>query len=211
MYCVPKQHDSHMVNSIQTIFKLIDDFQADCSAVDYFDQKYASNKQKSMGLLRLLLTNIGFQSVAAIRLMHCARDLPLPLGGEVLSRIIRYVYGMEIHWQAQIAPGVTFVHGNGIVISKNAKIGARCLIFHNVTLGESRDPVTAEVGAPTLEENVHVGPGATLVGPINIGRGSKIMAGAVLNHSVPPHSMVKPAQATITKRSNNTPAKEDAL
>jgi serine acetyltransferase len=70
-----------------------------------------------------------------------------------------------------------------------------------VTLGEGIDPQTREVGAPHLHRNVHVGPGATLLGPIEVGEGTKIMAGAVLSQSVPPNSLVKPADPVVTGRS----------
>ena len=59
-------------------------------------------------------------------------------------------------------------------------VGEGCILFHNVTLGEGVDPETRETGAPTLGRDVHVGPGATLLGPIHVGDGTKIMAGAVL-------------------------------
>ena len=151
-------------------------------------------------ILKLFATNIGFQSIVVIRAMQLARDLSIPFGGEVLSRLIRHLYGMEIHWQADIAPGISLVHGNGIVISKAAKVNDGCLLFQNVTLGHSRNPKSGEVGAPTVERNVHIGPGATLLGPITVGEGSKIMAGAVLAQSVPANSVVKPAEASIQSR-----------
>lgn len=84
---------------------------------------------------------------------------------------------------AELSPGIALVHGNGLVISHAATVKSGCILFHNVTLGEGMDPETRERGAPTLEEGVHVGPGATLLGPITVGAGTKIMAGAVLNRS----------------------------
>jgi serine acetyltransferase len=62
------------------------------------------------------------------------------------------------------------------------------------------DPETGAMGAPTLERNVHVGPGATLIGPILVGEGTKIMAGSVLNRSVPPNSLVRPAPVDVVVR-----------
>jgi serine O-acetyltransferase len=119
---------------------------------------------------------------------------------QVTSRLIRHAYGAEVHWKSRIEPGVSIVHGCGLVISHAATIGEGCLLFQNVTLGESVDPKTRQVGAPTLGRDVHIGPGATLLGPISIGDRSKIMAGAVVTCSVPPDSLVRPAEATITKR-----------
>jgi serine O-acetyltransferase len=118
----------------------------------------------------------------------------------IASRIIRHLYGAEIHWDAELAPGVIVVHGNGLVISHAARVGVGCVLFQHVTLGESIHPDTRLVGAPTLEPGVHVGAGAVLVGPITIGQGTKIMANAVLVRSVPPHSLVETPAATIRPR-----------
>jgi serine O-acetyltransferase len=118
----------------------------------------------------------------------------------VASRLIRHLYGAEIHWNAEVADGVSIVHGNGLVLSHQARVGPGCILFHNVTLGVGLDPVTRESGAPTLGKDVHVGPGATLLGPIHVGDGTKVMAGAVLTHSVPPNSLVKPAPVEVSVR-----------
>lgn len=144
-----------------------------------------------------LLTKIGFQMTTATRLMHLARDAHVPVAPQVISRFIRHAYAAEIHWDAQIAPGLSIVHGNGLVLSHRAVIEEGCILFHNVTLGEGIDPETREVGAPHLERDVHVGPGAVLLGPITVGRGSKIAAGAVLSRSVPPDSIVQPGDARV--------------
>jgi len=92
------------------------------------------------------------------------------------------------------------VHGFGLAISHAAKVGPACILFHNVTLGMGIDPKTRESGAPTLEANVHVGPGATLIGPITVGAGSKIMAGVTLTHSVPPGSVVAAPEPEVRRR-----------
>src|SRR5690606_15886780 len=109
----------------------------------------------------------------------------------------------EIHWDADIAPGISIVHGNGLVISKAAKVGPGCILFHQVTLGEGIDPETRAVGAPHLVADVHVGPGAKLLGPITVGAGSKIMAGVVLTRSVPPGSLVQAPVPLVTQRRQN--------
>ena len=147
-----------------------------------------------------LTRKIGLQMLAAVRLMRLARDSGVPSGAQVISRLIRHFYAAEIHWDTEIAPGVSIVHGVGLVLSHRARIGPGCILFHNVTLGEGIDPVTREVGAPTLGRDVHVGPGAALLGPITVGDGSKIMAGSVLTQSVPPRSIVKPTDVEIASR-----------
>lgn len=173
---------------------------ADYGSMQKYRQKYHA---EAVPLARLpidAVRKIGFQMMVATRAMRLARDLHVPLGGQVASRLIRHLYGAEIHWDTEVDGGVCLVHGTGIVLSHRAVVGEGCILFHNVTLGEGLDPVTRESGAPTLGKNVHVGPGATLLGPIHVGDGTKIMAGAVLTRSVPPNSLVKPAEATVTTR-----------
>lgn len=157
------------------------------------------------------VTKIGFQMMVAVRVMGLLKDARVPLGPQVMSRLIRHVYGAEIHWDADLAPGVAVVHGNGLVVSHAAKVGEGAILFQNATLGESLDPETGVVGGPALGRNVHVGPGAVLLGPIQVGDGSKVMAGAVLNKSVPPSSLVAPAEARVQSRSARDPAKAPAV
>jgi serine O-acetyltransferase len=174
---------------------------ADYASVQENRSKY---HQETISLKRMpvdLVRKIGFQTLTVVRLMQLCRDLRLPVAPMVLSRALRHVYGTEIHWDADIAPGVSIVHGVGLVISHAATVGEKCILFHNVTLGEGLDKETKKRGAPTLEERVHVGPGATLLGPIVVGMGTKIGAGAVLDHSVPPNSLVMPQGPKVVARS----------
>jgi serine O-acetyltransferase len=140
------------------------------------------------------------------RVMRCFRALGLTPVAMIMSRCIRHIYAAEIHWDAELAPGVAIVHGTGLVLSREAKVGSGCILFQSVTLGVSVDPVSREVGGPTLEDDVHVGPGAALLGPITIGRGTKIMANAVVMHSVPANSIVEIASATIRTRARGEPS-----
>ena len=81
----------------------------------------------------------------------------------ITSRMIRHLYGSDIHWDARFETGVQIVHGMGLAISPKARIGKDVILFQNVTLGESGN------GAPNVGNNVHIGPGSTLLGPITIG------------------------------------------
>jgi serine acetyltransferase/GT2 family glycosyltransferase len=144
--------------------------------------------------------NIGLQILVAYRVMRA-----LYLGGhglpaKIMSRVIRHLYGSDIHWEADFAPGVVLVHGFGLAVSKAAKVGEGCILFHGITLGMGRDSRTGETGAPTLEPGVHVGVGATLVGPITVGAGSKIMAGCTVTTSVPPRSLVEAPTPAVRAR-----------
>ena len=134
---------------------------------------------------------IGFQLMIAYRVMRFFRQAGLGLGAQFMSRSIRHAFASDVHWDAELEPGVVIVHGFGLAISYAARVRAGCILFQNVTLGFGSDPETRLGGAPLLEKNVHVGIGATLYGPITVGEGTKIMAGCVLSRSVPARSIVE--------------------
>jgi serine acetyltransferase/glycosyltransferase involved in cell wall biosynthesis len=134
---------------------------------------------------------IGFQLMIAYRVMRFFRRAGLELGAQFMSRTIRHAFASDVHWDAELEPGIVIVHGFGLAISYAARVRHGAILFQNVTLGYGPDPETKEGGAPLLEKNVHVGIGATLFGPIVVGEGTKIMAGCVLNRSVPPRSIVE--------------------
>lgn len=163
--------------------------------------KYLGDELPPTALPTQLVKSIGLQMMFSIRCMHLLRDAGMGVGAQIASRMIRYVYGAEIHWQSTWAPGVNIVHGNGLVVGSNARVGPGCVLLHNVTLGDAFDRASGKIGGPTLERNVHIGPGCTLLGPITVGADSKLMAGTTLDTSVPPRSLVLPPPATVKSRS----------
>jgi serine O-acetyltransferase len=180
----------------------VEAFRADFNFYEKYGAKYHKDHVTQAKVAGALVTKIGLQMSAGIRLMQALDAANIPVAPQVVCRLIRHLYSAEIHWKAKIAPGVSIVHGNGLVISRDATVGPGCILFHNVTLGRGIDPDTRAVGAPTLGANVHVGPGATLIGPIHIGDGSKIMAGAVVTESVPDNSLVRSVPITVSARGN---------
>jgi serine acetyltransferase len=178
---------------------------ADHAAVHAFAGRYNAERGDAGSFASDLVQRIGFQMMVAIRLMHLGRDLRIPLSGPVMSRLIRHLYSAEIHWEADIAPGVCIVHGNGLVISRSAKVGPGCLLFQGVTLGESMDPKTGTQGAPTLGRNVHVMPNAVLIGPITVGDGSKVQANVTLSTSVPDRTSVRGGNLEFIPRTGEPP------
>jgi glycosyltransferase involved in cell wall biosynthesis/serine acetyltransferase len=143
---------------------------------------------------------IGFQLMIAYRVMRFFRQAGLGLGAQFMSRSIRHAFASDVHWDAELEPGVVIVHGFGLAISYAAKVRGGCILFQNVTLGFGSDPLTKLGGAPELERNVHVGIGATLYGPIVVGESTKIMAGCVLSRSVPARSIVEAPVPQVAAR-----------
>jgi serine O-acetyltransferase len=178
---------------------------SDFATTQRYREKYHGDRRSMAQLPVDAVTRIGFQMMIAMRTMRLLRDAKVPVLPQVASRLIRHLYGAEIHWNTTLHHGIAIVHGTGLVLSHRAVVGEGCILFHNVTLGEGVDPETKETGAPTLGKDVHVGPGATILGPIHVGDGSKIMAGSVLTRSVPPGSLVKPAESVVSERAAKRP------
>lgn len=181
------------------VLKCVADVCEDHDAIRRTDAKYKAAPPPAR-LLPDLVQKIGFQMMAAYRVMRLLRDLRLTLLAKIASRVIRHLYAAELHWDAELAPGVVLVHGTGLVIGHAARVGPGCILFQHVTLGESVHPELRRIGTPILEADVHVGPGATLLGPITVGRGSKVAASAVLMRSVPAMSLVESAAVVVRPR-----------
>jgi serine acetyltransferase/glycosyltransferase involved in cell wall biosynthesis len=170
---------------------------ADHAVLQRYDARYDKRGREPGSLAHDFVERIGFQMMTAWRLMQLLKDAGSPLGAKIASRVIRLIYGADIHWDASVAEGVSLNHGMGLAVSHAARIARGTILSHNVSIGDGIDPETRAVGAPTIEEDVHIGPGAMLFGPITIGARSKIMAGAVVTRSVPPDSVVEtPAPRT---------------
>ena len=104
----------------------------------------------------------------------------------LLSQISRFFTGIEIHPGATIGKGLFIDHGMGVVIGETAEIGDDVLIYHGVTLGGTgKDTGTRH---PTVGNNVVIGCGAKVLGPINIGNNVKIGANSVVLKDVPDDS-----------------------
>ena len=183
--------------------KYVRDVKADFELMRDGRAKYLGDDIGANALPVEALKKIGLQMMVAIRSMHLLRDAGFAPGAQAASRVIRYVYAAEIHWQSRWEPGVNIVHGNGLVVGSGAQIRSGCVLLHNVTLGDAYDQATGQIGGPLLGENVHVGPNSTLLGPISIGSNTKIMAGSTLAQSVPPGSLVRPAAVIVSQRDNN--------
>jgi serine O-acetyltransferase len=173
---------------------------SDHDAMVRYHAKYGGRDPKGEPIARDLVEKIGFQLLAAYRTMRFFRSVETKVAAQVASRMIRHLYGSDIHWDADIAPGVMVVHGMGMAISRSAKVDEDVVLFQHCTLGEGRHPDTGEVGAPHVERGAVVGAGATLIGPITIGEGTKIMPGCVVVRSVPPHSIVEAPTAVVRTR-----------
>ncbi len=176
---------------------------ADHEMLRHYDGKYGGPGSSEGGggsLARDLVVRAGFQMLAACRAMRFCADAGIPLAPQVASRLIRHAYGSDVHWEAKLEPGIVVVHGMGLAVSRAAHVQRGAILFQHVTLGMGVDPESREVGAPTVERDVHVGAGSTLVGPITLGARSKITANCFVRSSVPADSLVEAPTPTVSVR-----------
>ncbi len=141
----------------------------------------------------------GFRAIFFHRIIHFLYRIGIPFFPRMLSEINRFFSGLEIHPGATIGPGFFIDHGMGVVIGETTEIGRNCVLFHNVTLGGTGKHTGKR--HPTLGDNVFVGTGATLLGPITVGENVRIGAGSfIFMRDVPPNSTVAGTPARIVKR-----------
>ena len=130
----------------------------------------------------------GFHALLAHRVAHWMWTHHLKFAARVLSHLTRIVTGIDIHPAARIGRRFFIDHGMGVVIGETADIGDDVTLYQGVTLGGTS--WRKEKRHPTVRDGVVIGAGATVLGPLTIGRGSKIGAGSVVVKDVPEESTV---------------------
>jgi serine O-acetyltransferase len=129
---------------------------------------------------------------------HPLYVIKLRFFARLISQIMRFLTGIEIHPGAKIGKGFFIDHGMGVVIGETAETGENCMLFHGVTLGGTGKHKGKR--HPTLGNSVLIGAQATLLGPINIGNNVKIGAETVIiNHDVPDNCTIIGAPGEIVK------------
>lgn len=143
---------------------------------------------RGLGRLEVLATYNGVHAILLHRVAHRLARAGVPLLPRMIAYCSRILTGVEIHPRARIGANFFIDHGAGVVVGETAEIGDNVTIYQGVTLGGTG----LEPGKrhPTVEDNVTVGSGAKLLGPIRIGHGAKIGANSVVIHDVPPNSTV---------------------
>jgi serine O-acetyltransferase len=130
----------------------------------------------------------GVHALLAHRVAHALGGAGVPVAPRALAYLSRSLTGIEIHPGAQVGDGLFIDHGMGVVIGETAEVGENVTMYQGVTLGGTGFATGKR--HPTVEDNVTIGSGAKLLGPITIGHGAKIGANAVVIHDVPPNSTV---------------------
>jgi serine O-acetyltransferase len=127
----------------------------------------------------------GWQAVTVHKLLiHPLYKIGIPFFPRLVSQIMRFITGIEIHPGAKIGKGFFIDHGMGIVIGETVEIGNNVVMYHQVTLGGTGKDIGKR--HPTIGNDVLIGAGATILGPIRVGDHSKIGAQSVVLKDVPP-------------------------
>jgi serine O-acetyltransferase len=143
---------------------------------------------RGVGSIEVLVAWPGVHALLAHRLAHALQDAGVPILPRLIASLARAVTGIEIHPAAVIGDGFFIDHGMGVVVGETAEIGDAVTLYQGVTLGGTG--FAAGKRHPTVQDNVTIGSGAKLLGPITIGHGAKIGANSVVIHDVPPNSTV---------------------
>lgn len=158
--------------------------------------------------VEVIFTYSGFHALVFYRFAHWIWTKRIPFLPRALSQLARFITGIEIHPGAVIGSGMFIDHGMGVVIGETSEIGDNVTLFQGVTLGGTGKQRGKR--HPTLGNNVVVGAGAKVLGPIRIGNYVKIGANSVVLQDVPDHSTVVGIPGRIVRIKDERVA-EDAL
>ncbi|NUT57336.1 MAG: serine O-acetyltransferase [Agromyces sp.] len=156
--------------------------------------------------LEVFLAYSGLHAIWSYRLAHRLWVAGWRLPARLLSQLVRFLTGIEIHPGATIGRRFFIDHGMGVVIGETSIVGDDVMLYHGVTLG-GKAPRHTPPGTkrhPTLEDGVTVGAGAKILGDIVIGAWSAVGANAVVTKPAPPHSLLVGVPASVRPLSHAT-------
>ena len=161
--------------------------------------------------LSVILTYPGVKAVFFHRIANFFCIAKFDLIARVISQFSRFLTGVEIHPKAKIGKNLFIDHGMGVVIGETSEIKDNVTIYHMVTLGGISPSINSDDQRnvkrhPTLEDDVVVGSGAQVLGPVTIGKNAKIGANAVVTKNVPENAVM----IGIPAKNINTKAEPDS-
>ena len=145
--------------------------------------------------LSVILTYPGAKAVFFHRIANFFAIAKFNLIARIISQFSRFLTGIEIHPNAKIGKNLFIDHGMGVVIGETSEIGDNVTIYHMVTLGGISPSINSDDQRntkrhPTLMDNVVVGSGAQILGPVIIGKNAKVGANAVITKNVPDNAVM---------------------
>ena len=161
----------------------------------------ASRDPAARNTFEVFLLYPGLHALIYHRISHWFYNKRLFFIARYVSQLGRFFTGIEIHPGAKIGRGLFIDHGMGVVIGSSAEIGDNCTIYHGVTLGGTGKDKGAK-RHPTIGNNVLIGAGAKVLGPINVGDNSTIGANTFVSSDVEAFSTVVGVKGRIVKKGN---------
>ena len=145
--------------------------------------------------LSIILTYPGVKAVFFHRIANFFSIAKFDLIARMVSQFSRFLTGIEIHPKAKIGENLFIDHGMGVVIGETSEIGNNVTIYHMVTLGGVSPSIESNQQRnvkrhPTLMDNVVVGSGAQILGPVVVGKNAKVGANAVVTKDVPENAVM---------------------
>ena len=158
-------------------------------------------------LLSIILTYPGVKAVFFHQISNFFYKAGFDLIARIISQTIRFFTGIEIHPGAKIGKNLFIDHGMGVVVGETSEIGDNVTIYHNVTLGGSSPSIDSERQRhekrhPTIGNDVVIGSGAQIIGPIKVGNNARIAANAVVVKNVPENATMVGIPARAVKLEN---------
>ena len=158
-------------------------------------------------ILSIILTYPGVKAVFFHQISNFFYKAGFDLIARIISQTIRFFTGIEIHPGAKIGKNLFIDHGMGVVIGETSEVGDNVTIYHNVTLGGSSPSIDSERQRhekrhPTIGNDVVIGSGAQIIGPIKVGNNSRIAANAVVVKDVPENATMVGIPARAVKLEN---------
>ena len=155
-----------------------------------FLKSIKSRDPAAKSILSIILTYPGVKAVFFHRVANFFYVAGFDLIARIISQATRFFTGIEIHPGAKIGKNLFIDHGMGVVIGETSEIGKNVTIYHAVTLGGISPSVDSdsqrnEKRHPTIGDDVVIGSGAQIIGPVKVGNGSRIAANAVVVNDVP--------------------------
>ena len=143
----------------------------------------------------VILTYPGVKAIFLHRIANFFSVAKFDLIARMISQFSRFLTGIEIHPKAKIGKNLFIDHGMGVVIGETSEIANNVTIYHSVTLGGISPSIDSESQRnikrhPTLKDNVVIGSGAQILGPVLIGKNAKVGANAVVTKDVPENAVM---------------------
>ena len=157
--------------------------------------------------LSLILTYPGVKAIFFYKIANFFAIAKFDLVARIISQLARFLTGIEIHPKAKIGKNLFIDHGMGVVIGETSEVGDNVTIYHTVTLGGSSPSIDSERQRhekrhPTIGDDVVIGSGAQIIGPVVVGKFARIAANAVVVKDVPENATMVGIPAKAVKLEN---------